>query len=109
MRVVCAGRLDGWRNAAFRFLEIEPLAAGRVRRTRDPVDVVEMLRSLEYADTGGRWSGLLEEVSDSVRHEALTIAYSDRQDQAIAADARDRKSTRVNSRHTCASRMPSPA
>src|SRR3546814_2589993 len=49
-----------------------------------------MLRSLEYADTGGRWSGLLEEVSDSVRHEALTIAYRDRQDQAIAADARAR-------------------
>src|SRR3546814_1670441 len=49
-----------------------------------------MLRSLEYADTGGRWSGLLEEGSDSVRHEALTIAYRDRQDQAIAADARAR-------------------
>src|SRR3546814_9269003 len=105
MRVVCAGRLDGWRNAAFRFLEIEPLAAGRVRRTRDPVDVVEMLRSLEYADTGGRWSGLLEEVSDSVRHEALTIAYRDRQDQAIAADARARGCATQIGRASCRERV----
>src|SRR3546814_3708998 len=54
----------------------------------------------------GREAGV-DKVAVSLTHEQALVAYDPR---VIAqADSLDRKSTRLNSRHKCASRMPSSA
>lgn len=85
LQLQCRAPFLGWRHSRIGPVVIKPAAAAR--RIEDPIDLLDILRTV-YPE--GRWDRLRGEIENSIANEALSIAARSEHDGAIAEAARAR-------------------